>query len=88
MPTLVSTGQITIVDNNDAKPLTAYITATPSIQQIFSKDESTQSFLPDWYTANTNTGIQLSPKVYVGSTTGATEVTAILTNKRWTTVIC
>ena len=87
MPTLVSTGQITIVDNNDAKPLTAYITASPSIQQIFSKDESTQSFLPDWYTANTNTGIQLSPKVYVGSTSGATEITALLSNKRWTTVI-
>ena len=87
MPTLVSTGQITIVDNNDAKPLTAYITATPSIQQIFSKDESTQTYLPDWYTANTNTGIQLSPKIYVGSTSGATEVTAQLSNKRWTTVI-
>lgn len=87
MPTLVSTGQITIVDNNDAKPLTAYITASPSIQQIFSKDESTLSFLPDWYTANTNTGIQLTPKVYVGSTSGATEITAQLTNKRWTTVI-
>lgn len=87
MPTLVSTGQITIVDNNDAKPLTAYITANPSIQQIYSKDESTQSFLPDWFTANTNTGIQLTPRVFVGSTTGATEVTAILSNKRWTTVI-
>jgi hypothetical protein len=84
---LVSTGQITIVDNNDAKPLTAYITASPSIQQIFSKDESTQSFLPDWFTANSNTGIQLNPRVFVGSTTGATEVTAQLSNKRWTTVI-
>jgi hypothetical protein len=87
MPTLVSTGQITIVDNNDAKPLTAYITSNPGIQQIFSKDESTQSFLPDWFTANTNTGIQLSPRVFVGSTSGATEITAQLSNKRWTTVI-
>lgn len=84
---LVSTGQITIVDNNDAKPLTAYITAAPGLQQIYSKDESTQSFLPDWFTANSNTGIQLNARVFVGSTTGATEVTAQLTNKRWTTVI-
>ncbi len=76
---IVSTGQITIVDNNDAKPITAYITASNGVQQIFTKDESMVSYTPDWTAAN-NT---LSAKVFVGGTSSATDVTAQLTNKKW-----
>lgn len=81
MATLVSTGQITIVDNNDARPITAFIAASGPVQQIFSKDESTTSYTPDW----ASTPLVLTPKVYVGGTTTASEVTASLTNKKWST---
>jgi hypothetical protein len=82
---IVSTGQITIVDNNDAKPITAYITANPGAQQVYSKDESLISYTPDWTTVNGNTGLALSAKVFVGGVGGATEVTGQLTNRRWST---
>lgn len=79
MPTLVSTGQITIVDNNDARPITAYITASNGTQQIYTKDESTISSTPNWAT----TPNVLTAKVYVGGATGAIDVTGSLTNKKW-----
>jgi hypothetical protein len=79
---IVTTGQITIVDNNDARPITAYITATPGTQQIYSKDESTVSWLPDWTTGG---GLVLSARVFIGGTSGAEEVTGQLTNRRWST---
>lgn len=79
MPTLVSTGQITIVDNNDAKPITAFVTASGGTQQIYSKDESAVAYTPNWASVN-NT---LTAKVYVGGTTSAQEVAAQLTNRKW-----
>lgn len=79
MATLVSTGQITIVDNNDAKPLTAFITSSNGVQQIYTKDESTISWLPDWSSG----GVTLTAKVYVGTTSGATDVTGQLTSRYW-----
>src|SRR5690349_22696164 len=79
MPTLVSTGQITIVDNNDARPITAYITASNGVQQIFTKDESTITSTPNWAT----TPNVLTAKVYVGGATGSIDVTSTLTNKKW-----
>ncbi len=81
MATLVSTGQITIVDNNDARPITAFITGSAVTQQIFTKDESTQTYTPDW----TTTPLTLTAKVYVGAVGTANEVAASLTNRRWST---
>lgn len=78
MPQLVSTGQITIVDNNDARSLTAFITASQGLQQVYSKDESTISFIPDWTSANN----VLTAKVYAGGPS-VQDVTAQLTNRRW-----
>ena len=77
---VVSTGQITIVDNNDARPITAYITASNGVQQIYTKDESTVTSIPNWVD-NPNT---LTAKVYVGGATGSMDVTSTLTNRRWT----
>lgn len=77
---LVSTGQITLVDNHDGRPLTAYITASNGTQQIYSKDESTVAYSPDWV-ASPNT---LSAKVYIAGAAGATDVTNQLTNRKWT----
>lgn len=45
---VVSTGQLTIVDNNDARPISAYLTASPGPQQVFSKDESAVAYTPNW----------------------------------------
>lgn len=80
---VVSTGQITIVDSNDARPITAYLTSNPGTQQVYTKDESTISYTPSWMTANSNTGIQLSANVFVGGTTGATDITHQLTNRKF-----
>lgn len=79
MPTLVSTGQITIVDNNDARPITAFVTASQGTQQVYSKDESTTSFVPNWTTTNNI----LTARVYAGNQTSALDVTNLLTNRKW-----
>lgn len=81
---IVSTGQITIVDNNDARPLTAFIGITPAAQQIYTKDESTVTFTPDWTTANSNAGVELRAFVYAGRTSSSEDVTTQLTNKKFT----
>lgn len=81
MPTLVSTGQITIVDNNDARPITAYITADGPVQQIYTKDDTTETFVPNYV----STPLTLTAAVYVGGTTTATNVIndASLSGKKW-----
>lgn len=79
MPTLVSTGQITIVDNNDAKPITAFIQASLPINQIYSKDDGVEKYTPNYATTNQ----VLTAKVYVGGTTGYTDVTDSLTSRKW-----
>lgn len=79
MSTLVSTGQITIVDNNDARPITAYITnGTIPLQQVYNKDTGTP-FVPDRTTQN----LILSAKVYIGSTSGGTPIETLLSNPKW-----
>ena len=80
---IVSTGQFTIVDNNDARPITAFVTASGPTQQIFTKDESTTSWVPDWTSSN----LVFTAKVYVGGSSTATEVASTLTNKKWSTSI-
>lgn len=78
---IVSTGQITIVDNNDARPITAFIAASSAVQQVYSKDESAITFLPDWSASP----VTLTAKVYVGATNAALEVSAQLTSRKWST---
>lgn len=80
---IVSTGQITIVDTNDARPITAYLVTNPGTQQVFTKDESTLSFTPSWMTANGSTGLEINASVFVGGTTGAVDVTHILSNRKF-----
>lgn len=80
---IVSTGQITIVDNNDARPITAYLTSSHGLQQIYSKDNSTATYTPDWLTANSNQGLMITAKVYVGGTTGAIDITSQLSSRKF-----
>lgn len=78
---IVSTGQLTIVDQNDARPITAFIAADGPLQQVYTKDESTVVFSPN----RTATPLILNAKVYVGGPGGSSEVSAQLLNKKWST---
>jgi hypothetical protein len=80
---VVSTGQITIVDTNDARPLTGFITANPAAQQAVLVEDAVAVYTPDWTTVNSNTGLVLTAKVFVGTTTGVDDITSQLTNTRW-----
>lgn len=59
---IVSTGQLTIVDQNDAKPITALISANRALQQAYSKDNGVETYIPNW---TTNT-VVLTANVFVG----------------------
>jgi hypothetical protein len=83
MPTLVSTGQITIVDNNDAKPITAFITASQPVNQIYTKDDGVETYTPNY--ANVATNQILTAKVYIGDTAGPKDVTSTLSGMKWST---
>ena len=50
MASLVSTGQITIVDTNDARTITAVLVANGATQQVYTKDESLITYIPSWFT--------------------------------------
>lgn len=76
---LVSTGQFTIVDQNDQKPITAVITANGPLFQTYTKDNGIETFNPNW----ASTAITLTANVFVGGvnvTSGAT-----ITGKQWST---
>lgn len=83
---IVSTGQITIVDNNDARPITASITSNIATTQIYTKDESTVVFNPDY----ASTPLVLTPRIYMagaGSNGGALDISGSLTNMKWSNSI-
>ena len=62
MPTVVSTGQVTIVDQNDAKPITSLISASGLTTQVVSKKNNVNTWKPSWST----TALTLTANVYVG----------------------
>jgi len=73
---IVSTGQITIVDTNDARSITAFLSANQGTQQVYTKDESTVGYTPSWF----STPIIITPQISVGGMTAA-QSWAALTNK-------
>jgi hypothetical protein len=76
MAQLVSTGQITIVDTNDARTITAVLVANGATQQIYTKDESTVTYVPSWFTTN----LVITPQIAIGGMTSA-QTWAALSNK-------
>lgn len=78
---VISTGQFTIVDQNDAKPIMAFISANGSLQQVYSKDNTVEVFTPDWSVLATN--LTLTAAVYVGGV-NVVDGTSI-TNRKWST---
>jgi hypothetical protein len=79
MATVVAQGQLTIVDANDARQITAFITASNGLQQTYTKDESLQVYLPDYTTSNN----VLTANVLVAGSGGVQDITSLLTNKKW-----
>lgn len=80
---LVSSGQITIIDNNDAKQLIASLSSSAGTQQIYTTG-NLNTFLPDFYTYNTNTGTVITASVYRSDVSGATEICGTLTDRKFT----
>lgn len=91
---IVSSGQITITDQTDAKTLTGTITPTASpstygpnnsingakVQQTYDGSDSVDiTWIPD----RTVSTLRLTAKVSVSKAAGAKDVTAELTNKVW-----
>ena len=76
---VISTGQFTIVDQNDAKPIMAFISANGSVQQVYSKDNTIETFIPNWVTNN----LTLTAAVFVGGV-NVIDGTSI-TNRKWST---
>lgn len=58
---IVSTGQLTIVDQNDAKPITALVSASRALQQAYSKDNGVELYTPNWTTST----VVLTANVFV-----------------------
>lgn len=73
---IVSTGQITIVDTNDARSITAFLAANQGAQQVYAKDEATVGYTPSWF----STPLVITPQISVGGLS-ASQAWAALTNK-------
>jgi hypothetical protein len=75
---IVTTGQLTIVDNNDARSISAVLTASSGTQQVYTSNDSITPYLPSWFTNN----LILTPQVSVGGLT-AGQAWAALINKKF-----
>jgi hypothetical protein len=79
MPTLVSTGQITIVDNNDARNISAAISSNYSVQSIYTKDEAANvSYIPNY----SSTNLVLTPTIGI-SGLSTSQVWSALKNRQF-----
>lgn len=79
MPTVVSTGQLTLVDHSDAKPLVAFVGSSRGVSQVFTNNDGTLQYVPDW----TSGGNQvLTAYVYAG---GTSNIAGNLVNRKWAT---
>ena len=78
---VISTGQFTIVDQNDAKPIMSFISASGSVQQAYSKDNAAEIFTPNW----ASTPLTLTAAVYVG---GINVIDgSSVTNRKWSLTV-
>ena len=74
---VVSTSQFTLYDHNDAAPVTAFLSASKGLSQVYTKDESQTSYVPDY----TSTANVLTAYVYVNGV----NVAGSLSNRKWGT---
>jgi hypothetical protein len=76
MSNVVASGQITLVDLNDAQSLTLYVDGTAPHQQIY--DPNTSAYAPNWAT----TPVTLTPRMYL--TGSANNIIANAKTITWT----
>lgn len=57
----IARGQVTIIDQNDAVAIQAFISSNLALTQIYNKDNN--SFTPNW---TSGTGLVLTPSVFAG----------------------
>lgn len=76
MSNVVASGQITLVDLNDAQALTLYVDGTAPHQQIY--DPNTQAYAPNW----ANSPVTLTPRMYL--TGSATNIITSAKSISWT----
>lgn len=74
---VVGTGQITLYDHNDAAPIAAFISASKGLSQVYTKDEQTTSYNPDY----ASTANVLTAYVYAKGV----NVVGSLANRKWGT---
>lgn len=62
---IVSTGQLTIVDVNDARSLSGTLTASQATQQVYGELDTQANYVPNWASSN----LVLTPKVSISGYT-------------------
>lgn len=80
MPTAVATGQVTIVDQNDTKPITSIISANRATTQVVSKKDNISTWRPDYPIEL----LTLTANVYVGGVNVAGDA-SVVSNISWAT---
>lgn len=66
----IARGQVTIIDQNDAVAIQAFISSNLALTQIYNKDNN--SFTPNW---TSGTGLILTPSIFAGGS--ADKITSI-----------
>ena len=74
---VLATGQITIIDYNDALSLTAYITSSTTKSQMYNPDNG--SYTPDWKSEN----VTLRPSLFKLGTSDNIINSASVTSVKW-----
>lgn len=78
MASVLSTGQITIIDYNDALSLTSYITSNKTKTQMFNPDNG--SYNPDW----SSSSLVLTPSLFkLGTSTDIISTNAVTSITWW-----
>ena len=80
--TTVCTGSLTLIDQSDARPITAFISANGPMQQVVEVAENVSTYTPDWSTSP----LVLTASVYSGSTADITTTSAASNMKWWSSV--
>ncbi len=79
MPTILTTGQITIVDNNDSKQITSAL-ASDAITQLFTP-EADPAFTPNW--TGSGTGLVVSLYATMAGTPFPIDISTSLISYSW-----
>lgn len=94
MSQISSAGQITIIDQNDGKPITCVLSASDSKQQIFTKNDSGNVYSPNFSNSTANgvvdggTPLTITPKIYIGGYGAVQDLSTnkiSITNRKWST---